>query len=60
MTDAEALTEFYDSHGIDDWDDAQLFHYEEDDVWEARFDGASGRGNSQIDALDALVDELRD
>jgi hypothetical protein len=55
-----AVADFLGSHGVDRWDNVHLHHYEDDDVWEAKFDGASVRGDSRIDALDALVHELRD
>lgn len=37
----EAEREFYEEHGIDEWQAARLYHIEETDEWEARHDGLS-------------------
>ena len=55
----EELQEFYAADGIDEWTEVGLYHYEEAGEWAARFDGFSPRGETPLEALEALTVELR-
>ena len=56
----EAKAEFYNGLGIDEWDNIQLYHYDETYLWEARYAGHEPTADTKLDALEALVAKLRE
>lgn len=55
----EELREFYARDGIDEWTEVSLYHYEDADEWEVRYEGYSPTGETPLEALEALTVELR-
>lgn len=59
ISQEDVVSEFFAADGIDEWTEVKLYHYEDEDVWEARYDGHSPTGETPLEALEALTVEMR-